>query len=136
MRRHYDTEGSSGALHAPQGTNKAIDTQMLVVEILGVLVVAIVLITTIIAVGAPVATMLANKTKYKYDALGTEAEVKLKERISSLEEEVRDLRKQLLEVKDASDFAVRLLEKSGVDTRAISAHNDEQKRLEDNERKK
>lgn len=109
---------------------------MLVIEILGVLVVAIVLITTVIAVGGPVATMLANKTKYKYDALGTEAEVKLRERLSSLEEEVRDLRKQLLEVKDASDFAVRLLEKSGVDTKAIGAGIEERNRLEDKEKKK
>ncbi|MBY0547147.1 MAG: hypothetical protein K2W95_07625 [Candidatus Obscuribacterales bacterium] len=108
---------------------------MLIIEILGVLVVAIVLITTVIAVGGPVATMLANKTKYKYDALGTEAEVKLRERLSSLEEEVRDLRRQLLDVKDASDFAVRLLEKSGIDTREISTSTDERKRLEDKEKK-
>lgn len=109
---------------------------MLLIEILGVLVVAIVLITTVIAVGGPVATMLANKTKYKYDALGTEAEVKLRERLSSLEEEVRDLRKQLLEVKDASDFAVRLLEQSGVDTKEIGAGIEERNRLEDKEKNK
>lgn len=108
---------------------------MLVIEILGVLVVAIVLITTVIAVGGPVATMLANKTKYKYDALGTEAEVKLRERLSSLEEEVRDLRKQLLEVKDVSDFTVNFLEKSGVDIKELGT-SIEERRLEDKEKKK
>lgn len=99
---------------------------MLVLEVLGILVGAVVLITVIISVGGPVATMLANKTRYKYDALGTESEVKLRKRLDSLEEEMRDLRKQLADVRETSDFAMRLLEDSGVDI----------KQIEDQEKKK
>jgi outer membrane murein-binding lipoprotein Lpp len=85
---------------------------LVVFEVLAFLIGAVVIITTLIAVGAPVAQMLATKTKYKYDALGSEAETLLKKRVSDLEEEVRQLRTQLLEVKDATDFTSRMLQET------------------------
>ncbi len=95
---------------------------MIVIDVLVILVVAIVLITAVVSMGGPVAHMLASKTRYKYDALGSEAEVLLKKRLANLEEEVRQLRQQLLEVKDSTDFAVKMLEESGADTtRRISS---------------
>ena len=112
---------------------------MLVVEVLGLLVVAIVLVVTVKAVGAPAAEILASKTRYKYDALGSEAEVKLKKRLESLEEEVRQLHKQLGEVKDTSEFAVRLLEEAGHDTSrtiSTSSTDGETLKLDDVKKKK
>lgn len=82
-----------------------------VVEIIVLMVVAVVLITTIISVGRPVAEMLAGKMRFKYDALGSEAEQKLRARVTALEEEVRQVRQQMGELKATADFAVKLMEK-------------------------
>lgn len=89
---------------------------MLLLDLILVLVVAVVLITTVISIGAPVANMLANKAKFKFDALGSEAEQVLKKRVASLEEEVRELRGQINEVREAADFAVRMIESSETET--------------------
>lgn len=88
---------------------------MVILEVLGVLVVAVVVITALVSICGPVASILASKTRFKYDSLGSEAEVLLKKRVADLEEEVRQLRHQLLEVKETTEFAVKMIEQSGAD---------------------
>ena len=85
-------------------------------EIVALLVVASVLITGVMSVGRPVAEMLADKTRYKFKALDSQAEERLVKRVEALEEELRQTRKQLSEVKESTEFAVKMIE-STVETR-------------------
>ncbi len=80
------------------------------IEVVALLVVASVLITVIMSVGRPVAEMLADKTRFKYKALDCEAEERLVKRIEALEEELRQTKKQVESVKEAADFAVKMVE--------------------------
>ena len=83
---------------------------MVFIEVVALLVVASVLITVFLSVGRPVAEMLADKSRYKYKGLDSEAEKRLIQRIEALEEELRQTNKKLADVKDASDFAVKMIE--------------------------
>lgn len=83
---------------------------MVFLEVVALLVVASVLITVIISVGKPVAEMLADKSRFKFKALDSQAEARLVARIEALEEELRQTNKRLADVKDASDFAVKMIE--------------------------
>lgn len=83
---------------------------MVFIEVVALLVIASVLITVFLSVGRPVAEMLADKSRYKYKGLDSEAEQRLTERIEALEEELRQTNKKLADVKDSSDFAVKMIE--------------------------
>ena len=83
---------------------------MAFIEIVALLVVAIVLITVVMSVGRPVAELLADKSRYKLQGLDSQAEERLVKRVEALEEELRQTRKQLFEMKDTTEFAVKMIE--------------------------
>lgn len=83
---------------------------MAFIEVVALLVVASVLITVIMSIGRPVAEMLAEKSRYKFKGLDCEAEARLTKRVESLEEELRQLNKKFSELKDSSEFALKLIE--------------------------
>lgn len=83
---------------------------MAFIEIVALLVVATVLITVIMSIGRPVAEMLADKSRYKFKALDCEAEERLIKRIEFLEEELRQTKTQVAELKNSTDFAVKMFE--------------------------
>jgi hypothetical protein len=83
---------------------------MAVFEIAALLVVGAVLITVVMSIGRPVAELLAEKSRYKFKAMDSQAEERLSARLESLEEEMRQTRKQLAEIKDSTEFAVKMIE--------------------------
>jgi len=93
---------------------------MAFIEVVALLVVASVLITVFMAVGRPVAELLADKTRYKLNAIGSEAEARLLQRVEALEEELRQTKKQLAEIKDSTEFAVRMIE-SKIESKEIES---------------
>ncbi len=83
---------------------------MAFLEVVALLVVASVIITVFMSVGRPVAEMLADKSRYKFKPLDSEAEERLIKRIEFLEEELRQTKSQIVELKNTTDFAVKLIE--------------------------
>lgn len=81
---------------------------MLFIEIVALLVVATVLITAIIAIGRPIAEIMAQKAHYKFKGIDSEAEVKLTKRIEGLEEELRSTKSQLNELKESVEFSNKM----------------------------
>lgn len=81
---------------------------LFVFEILFMVVMGIVAIVTIVTVGRPLAIAYADKMKAKNAELDTE---RVEMRISALEEETRELKRQLLSIQESADFNARLLEK-------------------------
>ena len=81
---------------------------LFVFEILFLVVMGIVSIVTIVTVGRPLAIAYAEKMRAKNLDLDSE---KVEMRIAALEEETRDLKRQLLSIQESSDFNDRLLEK-------------------------
>ena len=81
---------------------------MLFLEIVALLVVAVVLITAIIAIGSPVARIMAEKAHFKLGGLDSEAESRLLKRIEGLEQELRDTKNQVAELKDGIEFGNRI----------------------------
>ena len=83
---------------------------MAFIEVVALLVVASVLITVFMSVGRPVAEMLADKSRYKFKPIDSEAEQRLIKRIEFLEEELRQAKTQIAELKNSTEFAVKLIE--------------------------
>ncbi len=81
---------------------------LFVFEILFLVVMGIIAIVTIVTVGRPLAIAYADKVKTKNLEMDS-ANVEL--RIAALEEETRDLKRQLLSIQESSEFQARLLEK-------------------------
>ena len=80
---------------------------MIAIEIALLLVVGIVIVVGIANIGKPLTQAWA---KYKYEELGTEAEVKLKKRVDFLEGEIIELKKQLTAVQETADYAIKQIE--------------------------
>lgn len=81
---------------------------LFVFEILFLVVMGIIAIVTIVTVGRPLAIAHAEKVKAKSREFDSEQMVI---RISALEEETRELKRQLLTIQESNDFQNRLLEK-------------------------
>lgn len=92
---------------------------MIAFEMAFLMVLGVITVVTIAAVGRPMAEVYAEKVKFKYKELGSETEVQLKERVTALEQELADLKKQVTSFQDTADFAVKLLERSGVDIKLV-----------------
>jgi hypothetical protein len=86
---------------------------MLAFEIMFLIMGSIVAIVTIAAVGRPLAEAYSEKLKQRYKEIGPEQERNLIARISSLEEEIRELKGQVQGIKDTTDFAVKMIESRG-----------------------
>ncbi|PWT95928.1 MAG: hypothetical protein C5B53_10620 [Candidatus Melainabacteria bacterium] len=85
---------------------------MIAFEVALVFTFALVGIVTIAAVGRPLAEAYAEKLKTRYKAIGSEEASSLKLRVESLENELRELKSQLRNVQDSTDFVVKLIEKN------------------------
>ena len=83
---------------------------MIAVEFLLLLLVAAAIFAAIAKIGAPIAEAFANRLKLKFQELAPEEERILKARMAALEEEVRLLKDQVADVRQATEFAVKLLE--------------------------
>lgn len=81
---------------------------MIAFEVIFLFVVGIVAVVTIAAVGRPLAEAHAEKLKAQYRAMNSDVEKNLTARVSSLEEEVRELQRQLANVQETADFAVKM----------------------------
>ncbi len=92
---------------------------MIAFEMAFLMVLGVIAVVTIAAVGRPMAEAYAEKVRFKYKELGSESEILLKERVAALEQELADLKRQVTGFQDTADFAVKLLEKSGVDVRLL-----------------
>lgn len=77
---------------------------MVFLEIVALLVVATVLITAIISIGRPVAELMAQKAQFKYKGIDSEAESRLLKRIEGLEEDLRQTKSQISELRESYDF--------------------------------
>jgi hypothetical protein len=84
---------------------------MVFLEIVALLVVATVLITAIISIGRPTAEIMAQKTHFKFKGIDSEAESRLLKRIEGLEEELRQTKSQLSELKESYDFNSKIEDK-------------------------
>jgi len=92
---------------------------LIVFEMTMLITFAVVTVVTIAAMGRPIAEAYAEKLKARYRALDSDAEVQLTTRIAALEHEVSDLRKQVGQIQDTTDFAVKLLERKDSDVPKI-----------------
>ena len=79
-------------------------------EIVFLFVIGLVSIVTIATVGRPLAIAYAEKLKTKYKEIGSDEANNLKQRVAAVEEEMRDLKRQLTNIQESSDFAIKLLE--------------------------
>jgi hypothetical protein len=83
---------------------------MIAVEVLVGLLIVTVLIVGIIKIGAPIADAFADRLKLKFQELGPEEERQLKTRIETLEEEVRNLKRQVVSIQETTDFATKVIQ--------------------------
>ena len=83
---------------------------MIAVEVLVGLFIVTVLLVGIVKIGAPIADAFADRLKMKFQELGPEEERQLKSRIETLEEEVRNLKRQVVSIQETTDFATRMLQ--------------------------
>lgn len=98
-------------------------------EIAFLMFLGVVTVVFIAAAGRPLAEAYAERLKWKYRQLDSEAEFVLKQRVAALEDEVRDLKRQVIAVQDTTDFTNRLLEKHGMDTSGLETGKPDKKEL-------
>lgn len=67
-------------------------------------------VVAVAACGRPLAEAYAEKLKAQYRAIAPAEENALNARLSAAEEEIRELKKQLGEAKETTDFAMRLID--------------------------
>lgn len=67
-------------------------------------------IVAIVTMGKPLAEAYSERIKAKYRAIGSEEELTLRTRIDSLEQEVVDLRRQLTQIQETTEFTAKLIE--------------------------
>lgn len=84
---------------------------LFVFEIMFLVVMGIIAIVTIVTVGRPLAIAYADKVKTKQLEIDDEQTKQINMRIAALEEETRELKRQLLSIQETRDFDSRLLEK-------------------------
>jgi hypothetical protein len=80
---------------------------MIAFEIALLVVLGIVIVAGIKSIAPPISQAYAEKIRFKYKDLGSEAETVLKERVSFLENEVRDLKQQLSDVQQTLDLVIK-----------------------------
>lgn len=84
---------------------------LFVFEIMFLVVMGLIAIVTIVTVGRPLAIAYADKVKTKHLELTDEQSKQMNLRIAALEEETRDLKRQIQSIQESKEFDARLLEK-------------------------
>lgn len=80
---------------------------MVFIEVISLLVISTILVTVIQVVGK---NFLEKYAQTQVKSLSSDNELKLTKRIEALEEELRQTNQRLLELKDTTEFAVKLIE--------------------------
>jgi hypothetical protein len=83
---------------------------MIAFEVVMLIMICAVIIVAIRSIASPIAQAFSLKLKNHYQELGPDSERKFNARITSLEQEVRDLKQQLIGIQETTDFAVKLIE--------------------------
>ncbi|CAN5254004.1 hypothetical protein BH10CYA1_BH10CYA1_50920 [soil metagenome] len=83
---------------------------MIAIEVLLLLAAAAIVIVGLTAVVRPIAQAYSERLKTNYKEIGSEQEILLKNRVSSLEEEIREIKRQMLGIQETSEFTAKLLE--------------------------
>ena len=83
---------------------------MIAFEIALLVFLGVIIVVGIANIGKPITQAYADRMRYRYKELDSEAETKLKQRVEFLESEVIELKKQLLAVQETADFAVKQIE--------------------------
>ncbi|HEY9785761.1 MAG TPA: hypothetical protein V6D17_10195 [Candidatus Obscuribacterales bacterium] len=81
---------------------------LLAFEIVFLFMLGLVTIVAIATVGRPLAIAYSEKLKARYKEIGSDEANNLKLRVSALEEEVRDLKKQITTLQESADFTIKL----------------------------
>ncbi len=84
---------------------------MIAIEVLLLLAASVIVIVGLTAVVRPIAQAYSERLKMNYKEIGSEQENLLKNRVSSLEEEIREIKRQMQGIQETSDFTAKLLEK-------------------------
>ncbi|MBS1957656.1 MAG: hypothetical protein JST89_25940 [Cyanobacteria bacterium SZAS-4] len=84
---------------------------MIAIEVLLLLAASVIIIVGLTAVARPIAQAYSERLKMNYKEIGTDQENLLKSRVSSLEEEIREIKRQMIEMQEVSKFTDKLLEK-------------------------
>ena len=83
---------------------------MIAFEVLLLLAVSVIAVVGLTAVVRPIAQAYSERLKAHYKEIGSDQEVLLKNRVSSLEEEIREIKRQMLSIQESSEFTSKLLE--------------------------
>jgi|SRR6516164_6895472 hypothetical protein len=86
---------------------------MIAVEVLIVIFVVTVVLVGIAKIGAPIADAFAERLKLKFQELEPSEERQLKARIETLEEEIRNLKRQVSSMQESVEFAVKMQQEPG-----------------------
>lgn len=89
---------------------------MIVVEILAGIIIALVVITGIMKVAAPIADAFSERLKLKFKELEPEKERQFQQRLGELEEQIRQLKLQVADLQEATSFNIGI-EKSATELR-------------------
>lgn len=81
---------------------------MIVVEVLVAILVAVVVVVGLMKVAGPIADAFADRLKMKFQEIGPEQEREFRSRIDSLEQEVRDLKREMQDMRESMTFAVKI----------------------------
>ncbi|HEY9732593.1 MAG TPA: hypothetical protein V6C89_11815 [Drouetiella sp.] len=77
---------------------------MIVIELLVGILIAVVVVTGIMKVAAPIADAFSERLRLKFQELGPEQERQFRLRIETLEEQVRQLQSQVANLQDVANF--------------------------------
>lgn len=85
---------------------------MIAFEVMFVMALAIVAVVTIAAVGRPLAEAYAERQKALCRELDSKEAALFKRRIAQLEQQLAELRTQVKQIQETSEFTVKLIESS------------------------
>jgi len=83
---------------------------MIAFEVMALFAASVMAIVLVAAIGRPLAEAHAEKLKAQYRSMNSTVEKNLQDRVSALEEDVRELKRQVTNVQDTADFAAKMSE--------------------------
>jgi hypothetical protein len=80
-------------------------------EVLLLLAASVIVIVGLTAVIRPIAQAYSERISAKSKEIGSEQETLLKTRVSALEEELREIKRQMTGIQETCDFTAKMIEK-------------------------
>ncbi|MFN8554589.1 MAG: hypothetical protein U0103_24225 [Candidatus Obscuribacterales bacterium] len=93
---------------------------MIVIELLAGILIAVVVITGIMKVAAPIADAFSERLRLKFQELGPEQERQYRMRLESLEEQVRQLQSQVTNLQEVANFNLSITADNSGEVQKIS----------------